>query len=60
MSPPGCQIELISININMIPNYEIQTILAEKISKAYPNHKKIVHLDLSRLRELEQGRVSHP
>jgi len=41
MNPPGCQVELISINKNLIPNYEIQTILAEQISKAYPNHRKI-------------------
>ena len=29
MSLPGCQVELISITKNLIPNYEIQTILAE-------------------------------
>ena len=40
-SPPGCQVELITINKNLIPNHEIQTILAEQISKAYANHRKI-------------------
>ena len=41
MSPSGCQVELISINKNLIPNYEIQTILAQQISKANTNHGKI-------------------
>ena len=41
LSPPSCQVELISINKNLIPNYEIQTILAEQISKIYPSHRKI-------------------
>ena len=41
MSPPGCQGELISISKDLIPNYEIQTILAEQISKVYPNYRKV-------------------
>ena len=41
MSPPSCQVELISISKDLIPNYEIQTILTEQISKAYPNYRKI-------------------
>ena len=41
MSPPICHAELIPINKKQIPNHEIQTILAEQISKLYPNHRKI-------------------
>jgi len=41
MSPPSCQVEHISIIKDLIPNYEIQTILDEQISKAYPNYRKI-------------------
>ena len=41
MSPPSCQVELISISKDLIPNYEIQTILAEHISKVYSNYRKI-------------------
>ena len=41
MSPPICQAELIPINKNLIPNYEIYIILVEHILKLYPNHRKI-------------------
>jgi hypothetical protein len=57
MSPPICQAELIPINKNLIPKYEVHTISSEQNCTLLI--EKIIQMDLSRARGLEQEHVSH-